>query len=291
MHLKFFCFLTIFFLSATSHAETPVGLLLKALGPIPLSYSKLDSQAYEAYQGHEVLVEKGRPAKARVVQNFVYDPLKFDDLTSRYQLNTSSFELNKALLLRGLYESTLTAAAMDKVMKEYFRRIYQGYSTAMAVESVQKRKFANESLLDVGKNVVVNYQSLYFSNELEGRVGYDVVANSSHFKLVSRFVEGEVAFASMDQKSPGAIPENIQNVDEAMEQYGHFDRTSVSLSRSVRAIGLRMKARYGVASHSLDYGFSKSLPGPLAIQVVREESNQKDLSGFLVVQLTLAKHF
>ncbi len=222
---------------------------------------------------------------------YLMDPAKFDDLTARFLLIQASRESGQQTLSQNVFFEQVHQAAQVRIMNEYLRRIYQGYSAALIEDSRKKQRASSESLTEVGRNILVTYQAVAVLPGLESRFGYDVIGNATHFALVSPILSTEIVYYLMDQKSKASIPEHITSIDEAMDQFAAFDRLSVNVSHSFADLGVRTKVKYGVTSRTLDYGFSKSLVGPFAVQVVREENYQKELPGNLVFQLTLGQRF
>lgn len=232
-----------------------------------------------------------RTAAVSMPRTYLLDPAKFDDLTARYLLSQDTRETGQQLLLRNGFDDQTTQTAQRQTMNEYLRRIYQGYSAAVIDDSKKKQLANAETPLDVGRNILVTYQAVTLLPGLESRLGYDVIGNSTHFALVSPLVSGEFVYYLIDQKSPASLPEHVVTVDEAMDQFATFDRCRVNASHTFSSMGIRAKVMYGVTNSTLDYGISKSLLGPFAIQIVREDNYQGQLPNNLVFQLTLGSRF
>ncbi|MBI3555010.1 MAG: hypothetical protein HY074_01950 [Deltaproteobacteria bacterium] len=228
---------------------------------------------------------------ANMPHTYLLDPAKFDDLTARSLLIQGDRDAGQQFGTQNVFSQQVLQSAQQRIMNEYLRRIYQGYSSAIIEDSRKKQATSSESLLDVGRNILVTYQALPLLSGLESRFGYDVIGNATHFALVTPAVSTELVYYLMDAKSKASIPEHVISIDEAMDQFAAFDRMSVNVSHSFAGLGMRAKVMYGVTSGTLDYGFSKSLFGPFAVQVVREENYQRDLPGNMVFQLTVGQRF
>ena len=263
-------------------------LEMKDIGLIPYHPEK---HASHSHVQNETLPEPTKASPPDVFKVYLFDADKFDDLASRYMLMHRNGEFSQYQLLQGPFHNSIIQLQEHIVMNEYLRRIYQGYSTVVMEESQKKQKAGTESLVDVGKNILVKYQSFELSQFLEARLGYDVIGNSTHLALSSPILDTEFVYFLIDRRSSASIPEHVVTIDEAMDAFTRFDRTTVNASHTFSKLGLRTRIRYGTTTGVLDYGFSKSLFGPLALQVVREENYQKDLPNNLIFQVTVGRRF
>jgi hypothetical protein len=275
-------------------AADPIFLLLKALAPIPLKLTG-PGPSYQLYQNRvadpsvepnvDPLAKPASKKHAPIVDRFLYDTQKFDDLGARFQLYQDAREANGSLQLQNAFDEQAATGSMTKVMNEYFRRVYQGYSISLNGPAGQNGAGQDMNVLNLGRNLIASYQPFHLFDELEARLHYDAIGHSTHLMLVSSVVEFEGTYYSIDEKSPAAIPESVVWIDDAMDQFARYERFSLSLAHTFKDLGLRLKGRYCALSGTLDYGFSKAL-GPLALQIVREENHFGDMPDSLAVQLT-----
>jgi hypothetical protein len=267
--------------SLLAKKRVPASLNLHILAPVSVTRSLLYL---------EPITDKQEGEKAVLVQTFLYRPEQFDDLAARYSQNQQDTDLNGSLLIRNRFDNQIIATSNEKILQEYLRRIYQGYALTTANESKRNRRDSSEDLFSVSKNIIVNYQAIETGGSTEYRIGYDPVGNVTHLSYSTPVLDSEFSYFIQNRRSPAAVAENIKSIDEVMDVFAHFDRKTINFSHTFEALNLRLKTRYGLADGAIDYGFSKQIIGPLAMQVLREE-RYMGTAGFTVGQLTMGLRF